>query len=92
LSTTAQVHILETPTNTTIVLPHVALEQLTPPTPPSGNLSEEILSSSVVTTNSAPAQQALEGSPAPVPEPSTVTLTLLVFGASACWHRWWARV
>jgi hypothetical protein len=74
--------------------PRIALETLTPPIPSTGfnpPLTQELSSSSVVTTNVIePIEQSQEGgsgSPAPIPEPSTVALMLLLFGAAACWNR-----
>ena len=91
--TTTQAQIIEAPHKTTIVLPHVALEQLDPVTiPASGSVAspivQEISTSSVVSSNVFPPQaQALEGSPAAIPEPSTLALALTLFGAAACWGR-----
>src|SRR4051812_10637037 len=91
--TTTQAQVINTPQKTTIVLPHVALEELTPPVPSSGSyyppIAQEISKTSVVTTNVFPGQQQdLEGSPEAIPEPSTVALTLLLFGTVGCWSRW----
>src|SRR5437868_6085308 len=87
--------LMTVPPEVTLTRPNVALRTLLPPTapavrdlpPPRGfdpPITREISTSSVVTTNLVPGQQSLEGSPAPVPEPSSLALALLLCGAVAC--------
>src|SRR4051812_46638292 len=58
---TTQARVVNSPNQTTIVLPHIALEELTPPVPSSGSyyppIAQEISSTSVVTTNFFPGQE-----------------------------------
>jgi hypothetical protein len=91
--TTAQARTVEPSHDATVVLPHVALQEMVPPAVPTTggftpSIHQEISSSSVVSSNCFPGlQQTLEGSPEAIPEPSTVALTLLLFGSAACWNR-----
>jgi hypothetical protein len=85
--------------------PQVALETLAPAIstlpPPSGfnpKITREISSSSVVTTNHQVIPELLSA-PSDVPEPSSVLLTFLLFGAAAGWKglrskglRWNCRI
>jgi hypothetical protein len=94
----AGIQVFRAPKSAILQSPNVALETLAPPS--GGDLSTPkpldvfhrvISSSSVVSTNFPLAQQSLEGSPAPIPEPSSLGLTLLLFASAACWKGWRAR-
>jgi len=51
-------------------------------------IAEEISSSSVVTTNVGAFSESEIGNPAPVPEPSTLAMALLLFATALGWKRW----
>jgi hypothetical protein len=77
--------------------PAMAISALPPPTIFNPPISQEISTSSVVTTNVQTAAEFL--GPTPVPEPSSVLLALVLFAAAAGWKtlgsrrlRWDCRV
>jgi hypothetical protein len=93
---TPQAQMLETPLQVVTAPPHVALQEFIPPVPSTGRfyppISEEHSSASVVSSTYLPAQgQSLEGSPEPIPEPTSIALMLLLFGSAARWGRRRAR-